>query len=104
MEGSWSASCKGVSMTAREILLRVAEGLEDEATPLDAINRVELAFAAADASAKIFAAERGGCAPAWLYESTSRISTIIQQTRKRGATGDTTVFTDSRMAKFPFGT
>jgi hypothetical protein len=72
-------------MTNREILLTMAENLPPNATPLDVINELELHFAAQHKLARVLPEERESSAPAWIYESSPRLLTIIQQTRRRGA-------------------
>ncbi len=76
-------------MTAKEVLLRVAESLPDDATILDAINQIELCAAVSedvsdsDPGPAQLPGEAPTYAPAWLYESPSRLSTILRQSRHR---------------------
>jgi hypothetical protein len=68
-------------MRAKDILLRVAEDLPEDASVLDAINDVELYVAINEGSMEALSATNPtrNVGPAWLYESSSRLSTVRQQ-------------------------
>lgn len=70
-------------MTAKEVLMQVAGSLPEDASALDAIHQVELRFAELGEAKRVMPVERGNDAPAWLYDSPSRMATIVQQTQKR---------------------
>ena len=74
-------------MTAKEILLRVAEKLPADATLLDAINELEM-FVGAEDSREITHSLREDAPaskPDWLYESPSRLRTALRQTHQPAA-------------------
>ena len=72
-------------MNVKAILLEVAEKLPPGATVLDAINELEFFMTAAAVPAGSSAHEHISpdspetCTPAWLYESSSRMLTVLQQ-------------------------
>jgi len=71
-------------MTAKEILLRVAENLPTNATLLDAINELEMFIGAEDLReiTHSLREEAPSAKPEWLYESPSRLRTALRQTQK----------------------
>ena len=71
-------------MSAKDIVLKVAETLPEDATVLDAINDLELLAALNEGSMEALNATNStaSAAPAWLYESPSRLTTIRHRTRK----------------------
>jgi hypothetical protein len=80
----WQASCTATSVSAKDIVLRVAETLPDDATVLDAINDLELLAALNEGSMEALSATNvpRNCEPAWLYESPSRLSAVRHQNVK----------------------
>lgn len=69
-------------MTAKDVLLKVAETLPDDATDVDAIHQIEAGFAELREQRNRLAT-RQDAAPSWLYDSPSRVQMIHQQMRKR---------------------
>lgn len=71
-------------MSAKDIVMKVAETLPEDATVLDAINDLELLAALNEGSMEALGATNMGrsAAPSWLYESPSRLTTIRHRTRK----------------------
>ena len=71
-------------MSAKDIVLKVAEGLPEDATVLDAINDLELLSAVNEGSMEALNATNHGSSssPSWLYQSPSRLTTIRHRTRK----------------------
>ena len=71
-------------MSAKDIVMKVAETLPDDATVLDAINDLELLAALNEGSMEALGATNAEptAAPAWLYQSPSRVTTIRHRTRK----------------------
>ena len=71
-------------MSAKDIVFKVAEGLPEDATVLDAINDLELLAALNEGSMEALNATNNGTSssPSWLYQSPSRLSTIRHRTRK----------------------
>lgn len=69
-------------MTVKDVLLKVAETLPDDATDVDAIHQIELGFAEMR-NQRNRLATRPDAAPSWLYDSPSRMQMIQQQIRKR---------------------
>jgi hypothetical protein len=70
-------------MTAKEILLKVAEDLPANATLLDAINEMEM-FVGLEDRAEVKRSIREDVpaqGPAWLYESPSRLCAVLRQSR-----------------------
>ena len=68
-------------MTAKEILLSVAENLPPNATLLDAINELEM-FVGLEENAEVTRSLRLQAAaqkPDWLYGSPSRLCTVLRQ-------------------------
>jgi hypothetical protein len=71
-------------MSAKDIVMKVAQTLPEHATVLDAINDLELLAALNEGSMEALSATNNprSAAPSWLYESPSRLSTIKHRTRK----------------------
>ena len=71
-------------MSAKDIVFKVAEGLPEDATVLDAINNLELLAAMNEGSMEALNATNAepSSAPSWLYQSPSRLTTIRHRTRK----------------------
>jgi len=71
-------------MKTKDLVLQVANHLPEDATVLDAINDLELFAALSEGATEALNAtnslETRG--PAWLYASSSRLSTIRHQVRK----------------------
>ena len=68
-------------MTAKEILLSVAENLPPNATLLDAINELEM-FVGLEENADVTRSLRSQVSahkPEWLYDSPSRLCTVLRQ-------------------------
>jgi hypothetical protein len=75
-------------MTAKEILLQVAETLPPNATLLDAINELEM-FVAREDRAEITASLRQTITaekPEWLYDSPSRVTAVLRQSQRSAPT------------------
>lgn len=71
-------------MTAKEILLQVAETLPPDATLLDAINELEM-FVGCDDRAEITESLRTAITaekPEWLYDSPSRVTAVLRQSQR----------------------
>jgi hypothetical protein len=70
-------------MTAKEILLSVAENLPANATLLDAINELEMFVGLEENSevAQPLRAQAMAQKPEWIYDSPSRLCTVLRQTR-----------------------
>jgi hypothetical protein len=71
-------------MTAKEILLQVAETLPPNATLLDAINELEM-FVAREDLAEITNSMRHAITaekPEWLYDSPSRVTAVLRQSHR----------------------
>jgi hypothetical protein len=71
-------------MSAKDIVLKVAETLPEDATVLDAINDLELLAALNEGSMEALGATNNArsATPSWLYESPSRVTTIRHRTRR----------------------
>ena len=75
-------------MTAKEILLQVAQTLPANATLLDAINELEM-FVSPEDRAEINYSLRTAITaekPEWLYDSPSRLSAVLRQSRRGTST------------------
>ena len=71
-------------MTAKEILLQVAETLPPNATLLDAINELEM-FVGREDCAEIASSMRNAITaekPEWLYDSPSRVTAVLRQSQR----------------------
>jgi hypothetical protein len=71
-------------MRAKDLMLQVAERLPEDATVLDAINDLELFAAMSEGATEALSATNSleDHAPAWLYASSSRLSTIRHQSHR----------------------
>jgi hypothetical protein len=71
-------------MTTKTVLLKVASELPEDASVLDAINNIELYAALNDASIDCLQATTPVLTrdPAWIYESPSRLSVVMQNVAK----------------------
>ena len=71
-------------MSAKDIVMKVAQTLPEHATVLDAINDLELLAALNEGSMEALGATNDlrSATPSWLYESPSRLTHIRHRTRR----------------------